>query len=546
MQTEMNTDVLIVGGGTGGCAAAMAAAELSYNVIMTEETNWIGGQLTSQIVPPDEHSWIEEKGCTARYQRYRQLVRQHYRDHYPLTEAAKQDPYLNPGLGTVSAICCEPKAAVTALEQMLAKSVSAGRLRVLHHLKPVAADTDGHTDRIQAVTLKHQHTGDLVHITAAYIIDATELGDLLPLAGAEYVTGAESRDETGELHAVAGPAQPGNNQAISWCFVMSYDPTSGADHTIDKPAQYDRWRNYVPPVTPAWTGPLLSWTDPHPHNLQPRHNGLFPEDGPDPANAGKAFWNFRRILAAQHFDPDFGIRDVTLVNWPMIDYIETDIIDQPEDIVAKGLYEAKQLSLSFFYWMQTEAPRANGKTGYPELYLRPDIAGINDGLAMMPYIREARRIRAKFTVTENHVGLEARKQHTGEDAPHAVQFDDTVGIGAYRIDLHPSTGGNNYIDISSLPFQIPLGSLIPVRLRNLLPACKNIGTTHITNGCYRLHPIEWNIGEAVGLLAVHCLKNNLEPQQVADDRDQLKAFQQLLINQGIELAWPKEIRPAAR
>ena len=58
---------------------------------------------------------------------------------------------------------------------------------------------------------------------------------------------------------------------------------------------------------------------------------------------------------------------------------------------------------------------------------------------------------------------------------------------------------------SALPFQIPLGALIPQRVENLLPACKNIGTTHITNGCYRLHPVEWNIGEAAGVLAALCI-----------------------------------------
>jgi len=43
---------------------------------------------------------------------------------------------------------------------------------------------------------------------------------------------------------------------------------------------------------------------------------------------------------------------------------------------------------------------------------------------------------------------------------------------------------------------------------NLLPACKNLGVTHITNGCYRLHPVEWNIGEAVGALAAFCVRKN--------------------------------------
>ena len=89
----------------------------------------------------------------------------------------------------------------------------------------------------------------------------------------------------------------------------------------------------------------------------------------------------------------------------------------------------------------------------------------------------------------------------------AETFPDSVGVGSYRIDLHPSTGGDNYIDISSLPFQIPLGALIPRRVENLLPACKNLGTTHITNGCFRLHPVEWGIGEAAGALAAFCLEH---------------------------------------
>ena len=90
----------------------------------------------------------------------------------------------------------------------------------------------------------------------------------------------------------------------------------------------------------------------------------------------------------------------------------------------------------------------------------------------------------------------------------------------------------------SLPFQIPLGALIPVRMKNLLPAGKNIGTTHITNGCYRLHPVEWNIGESVGALAVHCLRDNLTPHTIHANADRLAQFQTLLRHRGVELAWP--------
>ena len=120
----------------------------------------------------------------------------------------------------------------------------------------------------------------------------------------------------------------------------------------------------------------------------------------------------------------------------------------------------------------------------------------------------------------------------------AENFPDSVGIGSYRIDLHPSSGGDNYIDISSLPFQIPLGSLLPVRMDNLLPACKNLGVTHITNGCYRLHPVEWNIGEAAGALAAFSLKHKEPPRQVRKNKKLLGDFQALLRKDGVELEWP--------
>jgi hypothetical protein len=218
------------------------------------------------------------------------------------------------------------------------------------------------------------------------------------------------------------------------------------------------------------------------------------------------------------------------VNWPQNDYLLGSLIDVSETEAAKQIHRAKQLSLSLLYWMQTEAPRSDGGQGWPGLRLRSDIVGTEDGLAKYPYIRESRRIQAEFTVLEQHVA--------SEDRAEAEKFPDSVGVGSYRIDLHPTTGGDNYIDVGSLPFQIPLGSLIPKRVENLVPACKNLGVTHITNGCYRLHPVEWNIGESAGCLSAHAVQTKTTPRQIRNSASLLKQFQAKIQSQGVEIAWP--------
>ena len=128
---EAGADVVIIGGGLGGCAAALAAAQAGCHVILTEETDWIGGQLTQQAVPPDEHPWIESFGCTRSYRKLRDRIRDYYRRHYPLSAEARAAEPFNPGNGTVSKLCHEPRVALAVIQEMLAPHVSSGRVVVL-------------------------------------------------------------------------------------------------------------------------------------------------------------------------------------------------------------------------------------------------------------------------------------------------------------------------------------------------------------------------------------------------------------------------------
>ncbi|MBX3120044.1 MAG: FAD-dependent oxidoreductase [Fimbriimonadaceae bacterium] len=517
---ERSCDILIVGGGTGGCAAALAASQYGYKVIMTEQYPWIGGQLTSQAVPPDEHPWIETCGCTATYREYRNRVRRYYRDYYPLTYAARSDNFLNPGSGWVSKLCHEPRVGHAVLGGMMMPSIAAGWLEVLIPLRPISVDVDG--DTIKSVTLLNMETGSSETILAKMVLDATELGDLLPLAGAEYVSGAESQKDTGEPHALPGDADPNCVQGLTWCFAMGFDPNG--DHVIEEPQQYKRWRALVPEF---WAGPILDWKTIQPQTGNPLTWTLFKYE--HARNMG--LFDYRQIVNNSLFEDNKRI-DTTIVNWPQNDYFVENIIDQSQDVVDGRLADAKQLSLSLLYWLQTEAERPDGGHGYPGLCLQPSITGTSDGFAQAPYIRESRRIKAEFTILEQHVATGSNPERRT-----AEPFYDSVGIGSYRIDLHPCVGGYDTIDISSIPFEIPLGALVPVRLDNLIPACKNLGVTHITNGCYRLHPVEWNIGEAAGHLAAMSLSKAVLPRSVRATPAFLNDLQERLADTGVELHW---------
>lgn len=536
LSRERRADLVVVGGGLGGVSAALAALEGGATVILTEETAWLGGQLTSQAVPPDENPWIEDFGGSRSYREMRTRIREYYRRNYPLTEVAKATPYLNPGNGRVSRICHEPRVALAVIEELLAPFATSGRLVILRRHTPVAAEVDG--DSISAVTVLDRQSGENLILQARFFIDATELGEVLQLAGVEHVMGSESQSDTGEPQALLGEAEPLDQQSFTVCFALDYHPDG--DFTIDRPAEYDFWSTYQ---ASFWPGRQLGWQEVYPDTLQPHSRAIFSESGGSSKRDASDLWHFRRILDESNFEPESGIQDVTLVNWQAIDYWLGPLVGVSAEEAASHESRARQLSLSYLYWMQTEAPRHDGGTGYSGLRLRGDLLGNTpDGLAMSPYIRESRRIIAETRVVEQDISVQARKGDNGAEV-----FHDSIGVGSYRIDLHPSSGGSRgprtFVDVDTYPFQIPLGALIPVRVANLLPAAKNIGTTHITNGCYRLHPIEWSIGEASGALAALCLRTGESPRGVRNSQRKLADFQHdLVARRGVTIEWPEAIR----
>lgn len=509
--------VLIVGGSFGGVSAALAVARLGIACAVVEETAWLGGQATGQGVPLDEHPWIEQYGATRSYRSYCEGIRAYYRRNYPLTGKAMRDPALNPGAAWVTRLGYEPRVGRAVLEEMLAPYRTQGLIDTYFGWHATAAAMDG--DRVKAVTF--ESGADTLTLSARYVLDATELGDLLPLTGAEHRIGAESQAQTGEPLALEGEPEPLRQQPFTHLLAVSYHP--GEEHVIDKPDGYEAF-------LPDFERIRGHMTEAEEKTGEAKMAALFP------AGASRDYvpsiWNFRRAFCRANFE-GFASDITMLMNGN--EYRRGVLLGVPEAEKERHLREAKRLSLSLLYYLQTAVPDGyRGGKGFPGLRPRGDVFETADGLAQYAYIRESRRMEAEFMVLEQHFRMDAHP-----DAP--MRYPDSVGLGGYRIDIHEQRKGKS-ITLSShgqhWTQQIPLGALIPVRLENLLPACKNLGVTHVTNGAFRLHPVEWNIGEAAGTLAAHCLLTDQTPRQVRNTAEKLEDFQRLLTRMGVELDWP--------
>ncbi|MFM2031382.1 MAG: hypothetical protein RLZZ297_147 [Chloroflexota bacterium] len=507
MKTEIY-DIVIVGGGLSAVAAALQAAADGCSVLLLADERWLGGQASSQGVSAlDEHRYIETYGTNRLYAQFRSAIRQQMAAQYGIVSPA---PTYNPGNAWVSGLCYLPSVAHEVLTDMLTTTFAAARRPCTVVSETVLCGVDRLPAQISAVAWRDA-AGREHRTVADIVIDASELGDVLTHGAFTHVTGAESRADTGEALAPL-VAAPHEVQSFTYGFAVEYLP--GESHRIAKPAGYEALRDRQP-----FTLTL------HGDDGNPRPFRVFC-DGP---TGLPPFWTYRRLLDGSQCTPSRP--DIALINWNSNDYHDGSILVGTPAERAHHRDAAKRLSLAFLYWMQTEMPRDDGGCGYPELRLRPDVMGTSDGLSMAPYIRESCRTPGLVRVIAEDI-LE-----TSNPGPRARLFADSVGIGWYPLDLHPAPGNPTSRFLPTRPFQIPLGALIPPDCVNLVLANKNIATTHLSNGAYRLHPVEWAIGIAAGAVAAAARTTGQRPAEIWGDTSARRQLQRHLLAVGQPLVW---------
>jgi hypothetical protein len=445
-QGELETDVLVVGGGTGGTAAALQSARLGARTIVAEPTPWLGGMLSAAGVSATDGNHRLPSGI---WREFRERIYAHYGG--PAAVAT----------GWVSNTHFEPHVAARVFEEM---ATPEPRLRALFRHRFV--DVLKEANRVRGAVLEDLTTSRRVEVRAKVVLDGTDLGDVLARAGAAFDLGLEADSVSGEDAGIA--ASSDIVQDLTWCATLKdYGP--GADRTIPRPDGYD------------------------PIEFDCSSTGYCRD-----ATRAKPTVDARRML-------DYGRLPGRkyLINWP-IQGNDTylDVVALDDVAREKALEAAKARTLRFVYFIQRDL-------GFRSLGLADDEYPTQDGLPLIPYHREGRRLRGIVRLTSRDIAEPY--------GPRDPLYRTGVSVGDYPIDHHHKRNPSAPQHLWFVPvpsFAVPLGALIPETVDGLVVADKAISVSNVANGTTRLQPVVLLTGQAAGTLAALAMQEGREPRAV--------------------------------
>ncbi len=455
-------DVLVIGGTTSGTSAAIAAARQGAATLVVEPTPMLGGMFSAQGVPAADGNHHLPSGL---WNEFREALRAHYGGAEALAT------------GWVSNTLFEPHVADSIFRAMAAAEP---RLEVLHGYV-----LDKVYKRGNCVTGARfsRGGGDRLEVSARITVDATDLGDALPMSGTPYRIGMDARADTGETLA---PAEANDIvQDLTFVAILK-DYGKGADKTIPRPEGYDPAEFAAACQTAAGQ--------------------------PIPA---EVMLNYGRLPNGKY-----------MLNWPVNgNDVYMNIVEMPYARRDAALRPAREKTLRFIYYIQHEL-------GFSHLGIADDEFGTADGLAYLPYHREGRRLDGVIRLTLDDVadryGRSSALYRTG------------ISVGDYPVDHHhdcrPQIGKIPFPPVPS--FSVPMGVMIPAGTDNLVVSDKAISVSNLINGSTRLQPVVLLTGQAAGTLAAIAAREGCMPREVP-----VRRLQAALLAQDAYIAPLYDVKP---
>ena len=496
---EQDADILIVGAGTGGIAAAIQAARLGARVDLLEETDWIGGQMTASADATMDEGGSPVTLNSGVYAEFVQRMQAYY---------LARGKSVGTCYGKDTNHCYEPSAIQKILLEMIREvnDQRKGQVNVYLRESVVKVLSTDHT--VSGVVTQKHHV-----FHSKVVIDASEFGDVLPLTPAAYRVGRFTSDAPGK-----SCIQDITYMAILKKYPNGVPPALLMQHAPPgyDPAFVDDMRRFLR-ADGNPTGSKI------PVNFEIHNRLRALPDSSNPENySASAPANISR----------------TAVNW-FNDYpADTDLLDRSK---RQGIMCAAKLrTLDLIYYIQhdlnqTQWAIANDE-GYDTPYNReenscPNIPQefktIEANFPPRPYIRESRRLIGEYTLIGEDVRREGvwPNSATFTDLPRASIFSDAIAVGDYTVYLHDcKLEGDFEHDLDHEtdmpgefrpgPFQVPIEVLIPEKVDGLLVAEKNISESRIANSVTRMQPITMLVGQAAGALAAIAVAEKKQPRQV--------------------------------
>ncbi|RCL69628.1 MAG: FAD-dependent oxidoreductase [Cryomorphaceae bacterium] len=447
-------DVVIVGGGAGGTSAAIQSARNGAKTLLIEETEWLGGMLTSAGVSAIDGNYKLPSGFWGEFKD--SLV-----SHYGDLESLKT--------GWVSNVLFEPKVGNEILKS-IAKNEKNLKILFSSSVSSVFQPKDDYYNFIV--------NSSKGHFSSKVLIDATELGDILPMIKEDYDIGMDNIEMYDE--DIAPKLKNDIIQDLTYVMVLK---NYNKNVKIEKPKNYDPSEFYCSTSS-------INCTE-----------------------SDKALWAPNQMMNYGKLP-----NDKIMINWPIYgnDYY-SNLLEMNHDQREEVFKKAKEKSLKFLYYIQDEL-------GFYNYSLSDEEYDTKDKFPLIPYYREARRIKGIVTFSLNYI-----KNPYDQKYP---LYRTGILVGDYPVDHHHDA----HPDKKSLPqlafypipsYSLPLGSIISKKTSNFLVAEKSISVSNLVNGTTRLQPVVLQVGQIAGLIASESIKNNISTNEI-DIRD----IQTKILNNG--------------
>lgn len=405
---HLTCDLVVIGGGLAGTAAAITAARAGIKVVLVQDRPVLGGNASSEV-----RLWI--LGATSHMGNNNRWAREGGVTDEILVENLYRNPEGNPLI--FDTILLELAVNEPNLTLLLNTAV--------HDLEKSDADT------IRSIRAFCSQNSTIYEITAPLFCDASGDGVVGFLAGAAFRIGSESRSEFGEQLAPAAASKELLGHTIYFYSKdagqpVKFIPPSFALRDITK---IPRWRD-------------IKVTD-----------------------SGCHFW---WLEWGGRLDT---IHDSERIKWELWK-------------VVYGVWDHIKNSGQF--------PEAETFT--------------LEWVGVIPGKRESRRFEGDYMITQPDII--GQRQHA-----------DAVSFGGWAIDLHPADGvfspqaGCTQWHSSGV-YQIPYRTMYSRNIKNLFLAGRNISASHVAFGSTRVMATCAHGGQAVGMAAVHCTREHLQPREL--------------------------------